>query len=654
MASTLNVAIAAAAAMLFWTCVGFALTRRLVPASVALPMAPVVGWAVHGAVALPLFLVLHFSAMNVAAVAGLVLIAALAASRMAAPPDDGAAVPAVPAWAYIVAALLAMAPAAAILPKGAGDAVYLADPIFDHAKVAVVDDMMKFGLPAGNPFFAEPRLVYYYLTHFTAAELAVVIGVSGWEADAAMTWFAAAASLALMMGLAVWLGGRMAAILAVALSATASARMVLWWILGENNVDSVIERAGGFAGWLFQSAWVPQHIMSASCVVVAAVLMSRLAARTNALLLVTLALLVAAGFGSSTWVGGVTFAVAAPVVTLALVLRKGPRLRFFAALVGAALLAGLLAAPLLHDQFLAAAARGGGSPLAFQFYPVIQESMPARLRTLLDPPAFWLVLLVFELPAVYVIGMIAMARLAVSRELVPATRRLVAALAALTVASLSVSWLLASTLGGNNDLGWRAILPSVMALTAFAAAGMSRLIAARARVALAVAVVAMVLGVPGAIDLMRGDFAGEPRRSGKLFGETPELWAAVRRHAADDERVGNNPLFMAEMTPWPVNISWALLSDRRACYAGRELALVYTSLSAARLETIDAQFVRIFAGDGSPGDIRDLATTYACRVVVVTPTDGAWGRDPFAASKFYRLAEEKPDRWRIYRATALE
>jgi hypothetical protein len=182
----------------------------------------------------------------------------------------------------------------------------------------------------------------------------------------------------------------------------------------------------------------------------------------------------------------------------------------------------------------------------------------------------------------------------------------------------------------------------------------SRLIAARARVALAAAVVAMVLGIPSAIDLMGVDFAGEPRRSGKLFAETPELWAAVRRHAAADERVGNNPLFMGEMTPWPVNISWALLSDRRSCYAGRELALVYTSLAAARLEAIDAQFVRVFGGNGSPDDIRDLAATYECRVIVVTPTDGAWGRDPFAASTFYRLAEEKPDRWRIYRATAGE
>ncbi len=37
---------------------------------------------------------------------------------------------------------------------------------------------------------------------------AALFGASGWEADIALTWFTAFASLALMMGLAVWLGGR--------------------------------------------------------------------------------------------------------------------------------------------------------------------------------------------------------------------------------------------------------------------------------------------------------------------------------------------------------------------------------------------------------------------------------------------------------------
>jgi hypothetical protein len=654
MASTLNAAIGAAAAMLFWTFLGLVVTRRLVPA-LALPMAPIIGWAVHSAVALPLFFVLPFSATNVVIVAGLTFLAAVAASLATTRVDSIAST--VPAWAYASAALLAMAPAAAVLPKIVGDAVFLADPIFDHAKVALIDDMMKFGLPPGNPFFGDvdhPRFAYYYLWHFSAAELALATGIGGWEADAAMTWFAAATSLALMMGIAAWLGGPPAAILVVILSATASARRALWWVFGKENVDAVVGTAGGFAGWLFQAPWEPQHIMSASCVVAAVILMSELARRQSALLVATLALAVAAGFESSTFVGGLTLATAAPVVVLLLFARVEAKqgLRFAAALVVAAVLTMCLVAPLLRDQVALMAARGAGAPVVLQFYPVLGEYFPEWLRLILDPPAFWLILLPTELSAVYVIGMIALTQSSLSRKLGDHRSGSVLALAALAVASLAVSWLFASTIADSNDLGWRAVLPAAVVLTVFAAARVARWIAARAGIAIVASVVAVILGLPGSIDLIRGDVAGRVVPAGRPFAESPELWAAVRRHAGPAERVGNNPLFLREMTLWPVNISWALLAGRRSCYAGREVVFVYTSLGPRRTEEIDAQFIRVFAGDGSPADVRDLATNYDCRVVAVTAADGAWGRDPFAASPLYRLVEEKAERWRVYRATA--
>jgi hypothetical protein len=226
------------------------------------------------------------------------------------------------------------------------------------------------------------------------------------------------------------------------------------------------------------------------------------------------------------------------------------------------------------------------------------------------------------------------------------------ALAALAIASLAVSWLFASTIADSNDLGWRAVLPGAVVLTAFAAAGVGRWIAGRAGIAVVASVAAIILGLPGGIDLIRGGVAGRVVPAGRLFAASPELWAAVRRHAAADERFGNNPLFLQEMTLWPVNISWALLAGRRSCYAGREVVFVYTSLGPRRTEEIEAQFIRVFAGDGSPADVRDLATNYDCRVVAVTAADGAWGRDPFAASPHYRLVEENAAQWRIYRATA--
>ena len=86
---------------------------------------------------------------------------------------------------------------------------------------------------------------------------------------------------------------------------------------------------------------------------------------------------------------------------------------------------------------------------------------------------------------------------------------------------------------------------------------------------------------------------------------------------------------------------------------GPELTLVYARFSHARHEEIDAQFIRVFKGDGSADDIRDLAVQFGCRVVVVTAQDGAWTRDPFAASPYYRLVESKADAWRIYKGGAV-
>src|SRR5262249_49805456 len=107
MASTLNAAIGALVALVFLTCLGLCVTRRLVP-ELAWPMAPVVGWAVCTTVTLPVFLILPMTAASVVAVAAGVVIAAAAAGRVSAPADATARAALVPAWTYVLAALLAL------------------------------------------------------------------------------------------------------------------------------------------------------------------------------------------------------------------------------------------------------------------------------------------------------------------------------------------------------------------------------------------------------------------------------------------------------------------------------------------------------------------------------------------------------------------
>jgi hypothetical protein len=84
------------------------------------------------------------------------------------------------------------------------------------------------------------------------------------------------------------------------------------------------------------------------------------------------------------------------------------------------------------------------------------------------------------------------------------------------------------------------------------------------------------------------------------------------------------------------------------------LALALAPLPDARREAIDAQFVRVFAGEGTAGDLSDMAKKYGCDVVVVVPQDKAWNNDPFASSPDYRLAENRDGRWRIYVAVKVD
>jgi hypothetical protein len=280
---------------------------------------------------------------------------------------------------------------------------------------------------------------------------------------------------------------------------------------------------------------------------------------------------------------------------------------------------------------------------------VLGVAFPEAVRRFLDVPAYWLVYLPVEFAAFYPAGLVGLFLLLKDRSLETPIRQTVRPLALLTAASLLAAWLLRSVVANNNDLGWRAILPAILLLIVFSAVAISRWPRPVARLCIVLAAVGVVLTLPDTWQLVREDFFASRTPSERLFAATPPMWEAVRRHAAPGERIANNPQFLADMTPWPVNISWALLGDRRSCYAGGELAIAFAPISAAERAAIDAQFVRVFAGEPAAGDVKALADRYRCDVVVVTPQDGAWQRDPFASGDVYRRVETQPNGWRIYR-----
>jgi hypothetical protein len=156
--------------------------------------------------------------------------------------------------------------------------------------------------------------------------------------------------------------------------------------------------------------------------------------------------------------------------------------------------------------------------------------------------------------------------------------------------------------------------------------------------------------LPDGFILLHGNVAGRLSADAAGFRDAPALWAAARRHTAPEERIASNPQLMSDLAPWPINLSWALLANRRSCFAGAELALAFTSLTPEARTRVAGLFERVFAGAAGGGDLESLVRELDCTVVVLTPQDGAWGRDPFAASGLFTRVEEADGKWRIYRA----
>jgi hypothetical protein len=645
MATPSAATLCAVIAVLVWLPIGW-LIARILPLGPDLRLAatPILGWAVQCVVALQVATLAGFSATIVISTTATLAIAAALLPPVSAEPRARV----LPPWTLVVAALVALGPAAAVLPKIVPDGIALASPIYDHTKIALIDEMVRAGVPPANPFLGggEPgRIAYYYFWLFGAAQLAIVTGARGWEADIAATWFTAFATLSLMCGLALHLsGGRRAAVVFVLIAALAgSLRPLFSALLGSGTVGAIVEPASGFAGWLFQSSWSPHHVAAAATVIVAIVIMERLAFRPGPVLVLTFGFLAAAAFASSLWVGGVTFGLGATAATAVLLARVDAprRRRFLLAVAVAAAIAVVLDLPLLLEQVRAAAARGDVTPILVSPFPVLAATLPESARRLLDLPAYWLILLPIEFPAVVVLGVMATSRL---KDV------LVAPLSAVALVSIAAAGLFVSTVGDNNDLGWRAVLPGLMIAIAFAGGCFAQALERRHRGTVIVGLLSLALALPDGVALLRRNAVGETSADAARFAGAPVLWAAVRRHAATNERVASNPHMTGRLLPWDISLSWALLADRRSCFAGNELTLTFAPISRAARARASDLFDRVFAGTADAGDIAALKNQFDCRVIVLTPEDGAWQHDPFATDPSFTRVADDSSKWRIYRA----
>lgn len=642
-------ALCALLALLLWSAVGLAALHHVLPDQDR-GVAPALGFALFAAAALPLCEVIGVTAASTRLIGGLVILVCAATIRR----RPQSIKLSLPLWIFVPAGLLALIPALAVLPKLGPDGTSFAIQIFDHSKAALIDEIARSGVPPVNPFYgpvgSPDGLAYYYLWHFAAGMIAAATGSTGWEADAGLTWATAFASLTLMMALAArWSGKRAAASWVLVLSFAVSMRPFLTRTIWGDDFGGWITGYPGLQDWLVQASWVPQHLASANCVCVALLLVARLGIpadqRHSGFLVVALSLVVAAGFESSTYVGGILLGITLVPLGLAC-LMSGQRSRVALLAACAAGITLLLILPFLRDQYAATAARAAGFPIDLSLFEVFGPKIPQSLSTWLDAPGFWLVQLPVDLPAIVIFGLWSL----FSRPATAPFRLEYRLFVIVTAAGLLIAWLLRSTIA-NNDLGWRALLPAVMGLTLFAAVFLARTEWRRKMVWLAM--IPLAIGLFGGVIYLGENITGDYRRIDRNFAASQIMWEAVRRHSSSEERVANNPEAYGGITVWPVNLSWALFAHRRSCFAGHELALAYAARPRAEIDATALLFDRVFAGSASAAEVHSLGSDFACRVILLTALDGAWNDDPFARDPSFQLVEQDPDHWRIYRSGVL-
>ena len=654
MFSTSQAILCAFAALLIWSAIGFGFMVRLTDRFTAAALAPISGWAVQSVVAYSLY---SLFGMSYAAVATALLLPAIVsmflihASRSA----DAKHVASASSLALVlIAASIAAAMAASVFPKYLSGGISLSPAIFDHTKVAIIDEIKRHGVPPINPFVSDDtqsgRLAYYYLWHFSAAQLAVLTKASGWTADAGLTWFTTFASLTGMMGLANWVAkSRTAAWLILPLACAGSLRSAIDQMFGWNVELGLFGVRTGFSGWTFQASWAPQHIAAATVVLVAAFVLVNLIRTPSLFSSVLLGVLAAAAFESSTWIGGIVFPAAAIIIGAVTLARSPPasKTKFATFALLAALITLAFTLPFIRDQINAASLRGDRLPIGFGSFESLGYYFSEDIRTILNPFTYWVITLPLELSSACILGTWAFFRF--WRES-PARADNVLPLfvfSVLVLVSATVGGYLVSKLGNNNDLAWRGILPAAMILSIFAAAGLSRYKSTFPTWAKIATIILIFLAAEDTRQILAENFYPAASPLAEEFEKSAAMWADVRRLSGRDDRVANNPDFLQAVTPWPVNASWALLSDRRSCYANDDLVTPFSSFNAAKRQRAKELFSRLFAGDVTAEDVRSIKDDFHCRLIVTTPEDGLWKYDVLETD--YDLVETTPS-WKIYRA----
>ena len=356
--------------------------------------------------------------------------------------------------------------------------------------------------------------------------------------------------------------------------------------------------AHGMDNVITTSLWAPQTLMAASFLLLAVVCVHLYRWKYKWLV----AVLLAGSMGASVYIA----LVAALGFGLFLLADWGGRRNRLPILwqgVQVGLFSLLLALPFIWNQ---TGAMYDMFPVAVHIYP-----WSRNLHPVLAVLGFWTVYYFLQMPVTFLLAVWGMTK----EHLRKYTLFYV-----MIFASAFITCFL-KTIIDNNDLGWRAVLISIMLLIALATCRWST----ASRIVQWSVVLTALLMVNFPISRLDRFNAWVPY---KLKPLSAQSIAAIRQYVSTQDYFVSNPLDLPHSGTWHANLYFMLLTERRSCYASGGAVYAYCRFE---LRPLYKKTMEIFDGDITQADV-DEVRRYKCNKFIFHKSDKNFKQDAALAA----------------------
>ncbi|MFI3136152.1 MAG: hypothetical protein QX197_05175, partial [Methylococcaceae bacterium] len=312
----------------------------------------------------------------------------------------------------LACAVYGLLPVVNIYPALYQGGVFANPMLFDHNKMAIVSSIAREGLPALNPYYAplgeRIPLMYYYAWHFLAAAIKLLTGVPVWNAEVALLWITAVATVLLLVLLVIrftrklsagWLviGFALTSMLPAVFSLVFGGRGLRWVGYPDTHPFELL--------WL-QLSWSPQHVYAAMSILLLLFLLARAVAFPGQrwIIAVCIGLVAAAAFSASVWVGGIGLLLVLPFILFALWRLRLDYTQMYLPLALALLVCVVFALPVLSAEL--SGPPTGKFPLEIKSYIATRLfNRNSPLKQLGHIAFFWIQFLPLNLGIAYILGL---------------------------------------------------------------------------------------------------------------------------------------------------------------------------------------------------------------------------------------------------------